>query len=167
MTKFVVIIYFTSEYRFSDFVSQHCLGVTALFSGVSKMSGWVRPVFWCVQNVRVSSSCFLVCHECVRVSVLFPAVSWYRGVPPCLLLCQECCDVFTLLPGVSRRSRDVRLCFLVCPGFGSVRLVCWYDQNVAVFSPSLLVSGILWCVGLVFGCVQNVSVSLPCFLVCR
>ena len=39
MTKFVVIIYFTSEYRFSDFVSQHCLGVTALFSGVSKMSG--------------------------------------------------------------------------------------------------------------------------------
>ena len=72
---------------------------------------------------------------------------------PCSMVCPDVREMSALFSGVSRIWR-------------CVRLVCWYDLNIAEFSPSLLVSGMLWCVVLVFGCVQNVSVSLPCFPVC-
>ena len=169
-----------------------CLGVSTLFSCVSRIWWRVRLIFWYdqivallsvvssfflgVQNVAVLLSCFLVCPECGRVRLVFWCVQTFAVCPLCFLVCSDFLNVSSLFSGLSRMWRCVRYaqsvavlapCFLVSGMLRRVRLVSWCFQNIAVFQSCFLVC--LECRGVyaLFPGVQNTTVCPPWFVVCQ
>ena len=168
-----------SEYR----------GLSALFSGVSKVPRCVLLVFGCVQNdicsvqvIVMCPPCFLVCPECRGLSAFF------GGVSLDFVVCLECCGVPALFSCVSRMSQCARVfflvrsecfivclpCLVVCPEYCVVSVLFPFVSTVfsgmsRVLRCVRLVSGVsevLRCFRLVFWCIKNVVVCPPCFLVC-
>ena len=106
-------------------VFPECVGVPALFSGLSGMLRCAHLAFGCVQTVAVSLPFFLVYVDGHKVSALFVGVSrmWLFICLP--FWCPKCDGVSVLFFGVTKLSRFVRLIFWCVQTFASCPIVFW------------------------------------------
>ena len=133
-------------------------GVSSFFLGVSRMWRCFCHIFWCVQNVAVCPPSFLMCANFRRVSALFSCVSRFSECVKLVFWCVQ----------------DVAVCPL-CPKCRGFDVLFSCVRNVAACSPcfllfsecrsvSILPSGVFRlsrCVRLGSWCVQNTTVYPP------
>ena len=140
-----------------------CRPFFALLSGVSRLCGCARLVFWCVQNMAVCPPCFLLCTNFRGVSALFSDVSINSRSVHLVFCCAQnitvcppafwCVQNISVCPPCVQNVVDYPPSFLVCPKCDGVSVLF-----SGVTKLSRFIHLVLWCV-------RNGAVCLSCFLV--